>query len=295
MQLHGWYVSQMLSISNALSTIFSYACPVLLFSVEDNGDEVLQGLFDLSLNRNSTSLAEDFNTLVGTYLINISFMCTNGCESCYNGVCGLLEIAEENLQGTTKSNFTKAQILAYTYDIDPFATGRYYYRGCFDYTSGSTFDGKLCFGLDLDGVVIFDGPETCFITYDDVACTSCIVDSDTFCYVADCTNIDSSAMINSCNGTGFVGPFAFLEVLDTESDARRNATLGSCDVQTAPIAPIGSTPTAPVNSPMGSTPTAPVKAQTASTPTAPTTSGSAVLGVAVNALAFGIVMVMTYF
>jgi hypothetical protein len=273
----------MLSISNAPSTVFSYACPVSLLSVEDNGDDVLQGMFDLSLNRNSTSLAEDFNTLVGTFLLNISFMCTNGCESCYNGVCGILEIAQEESEHATKSNFTKDQILSYSYDFETFYMARYYYSNCFDYTSGSIFDGKLCFGLDLAGAETFDGPEICFIKYDNAACNSCLLDNSTFCYVADCTNIDSSAMIDSCNGTGFVGPFAFLEIVSPLSDARGNLTQGSCDVQTAPIAP------------MGSTPTVPVKAQTAPTPSAPTTSGSAGLGMAVNALVFGIVVAITDF
>jgi hypothetical protein len=282
----------------------------------------------------TASFADDFNTVFGTLYSKSAYMCANGCESCYNGVCGLLETTRESLIAYKKSNFTADQILNDQIVETPFvANFTLLLKNCVQYTSGTASNGQLCFGFNVGSVAdAASSQQMCNLEYGGVPCNSCVVDllGNNGCYVADCTNIDASAMIDSCSGTGFVGPFVFLEVLKNDNITGSSLTLGSCDVQVAPTAPIAPTPTeapvivptapvseptapvavptAPVAGPTASVakPTAPVtapsapvkapvKAPSAATPTAPTTSGSSMLGMTLNVVVFGFVTAATYF
>jgi hypothetical protein len=281
------------------------------------------------------SFADDFNTLYGTLFSSVSYMCANGCETCYNGTCGLLESTREDSISFRKSNFTTDQILNRQIDETLFANYTFLLMNCVQYTSGASLDGKLCLGVDIDNPAnTQNAQQMCVIEYGGVACNSCVIDfqSRMGCYTADCTNIDASAMIDSCSGTGFVGPFIFLDLLRTDVNATTDLTVGSCDGQSAPVAPTGppptespvavpvSVPTAPVSAPTAAVnetsapvtkptapvaspaapvkaPSAPVKAPSApvKAPAAPTTSGSAGMGVAWKLWVVGFLTTATYF
>jgi hypothetical protein len=83
-------------------------------------------------------------------------------------------------------------------------------------------------------------------------------------------------MIDSCSGTGFVGPFLFLHIL-SDVNATTDLTVGSCDGQSAPIAPTGSSPTvSPVASPIGLPVSAPTKPPVAAPTKLPSEAPAAV-------------------
>jgi hypothetical protein len=328
----GKYVERLVTVSIAIKMKFILTF-LLPFIIDSNRKELTAAFQALFLNR-TDSFADDFNTLFGTLYSKSAYMCANGCEACFDGVCGLLETTRETLIAYGKSNFTADQILNDLIVETPFvANFTFYLKNCVQYTSGTTLDGQLCFGIDLNNAAeATSRQQMCNLEYDGVPCNSCVVDlvSQEGCYAADCTNIDASAVIDSCGGTGFVGPFVFLGVLRNDNITGSNLTLGSCDVQSTPTAPTAPTPnkapvtapTAPVSEPTApvSEPTAPVsgptapvakptapvtapsapvkapvKAPSAATPTAPTTSGSSVLGMTLNVVVFGFVTAATYF
>jgi hypothetical protein len=79
------------------------------------------------------------------------------------------------------------------------------------------------------------------------------------CYTADCTNIEPTAMIDTCNGTGFAGPFTFLQYFFDNSAMVTNSTftVGSCDIVRSPTSPTGTMPTTSLpTTPMATTPIA---------------------------------------
>ena len=97
-----------------------------------------------------------------------------------------------------------------------------YFQDCVTYTSGQ--DGKMCYGIDLnlDSLNVMETEFDCFGSFNGENCTSCKIQfsagsilNETFgddtCIVADCTNIQAGASIDSCQGEGMVGPFQFLE------------------------------------------------------------------------------------
>jgi hypothetical protein len=226
---------------------------MLSLMIEDNRQEVTAGLQALILNR-TDSFADDFNTLFGTLYSRSAYMCANGCETCYKGVCGLLEVTKETSIAYGKSNFTADQILNGQIDSMPFISNfTFFLKNCVQYTSGTAFDRQLCFGVDLGNAAdATSSQQMCSLEYDGVACNSCVIDlaSVDGCYLADCTNIDASATIESCTGTGFVGPFVFLGMLRSDNINGSSLTLGSCDGQASPITSPVKVPTAPVAKPI---------------------------------------------
>ena len=249
-------------------------------NIDNNEKEISEGILALDVT-NLTAYVEGFNTLVGMAYNYYSYTCVNGCEACLaSGVCGILETAETYITEYTKSNFTIDEIGSGVFDETPFITNfTYEFTDCITYTSGTSATGKLCLGLDIDDPAEFLADESvCFMEYDGVRCNSCKLSFVGFeeCITADCTNIDASGMIDSCNGTEFTGPFVYLKTF--ESDVTNTTfTVGSCDLS-APTAPVAS-PTAPVAEPTApvATPTAPVTDPTApvAVPSAPVASPTA--------------------
>jgi hypothetical protein len=303
--------------------------------IENNENEVQGKLLALNTT-NITEFAQEYNALFGTAYASTEYMCTDGCDTCYDGVCAMLETMEESFLDYTETNFTAEDFLSgmVYLDVTPFTMNfTYAYTECAQYTSGTTLDGKLCFGFYSDPTLIaLDIP--CTLEYDDIACNSCFFprENELECYIADCTNIDASAMINSCNKTGFVGPFIFLGLLEVDNATSISLTVGSCDglsAPTSPTVPVTMSPTsndAPVTASMAPTPVdapvttptapisfvapvttpiaptavnspvkAPVKTSTVTMPTAPTTSGSSVLGISMNGLVFVFGTIAMYF
>jgi hypothetical protein len=288
--------------------------------IESNESEVQDKIFALN-ETNITEFVHEYNALFGMAYASSEYMCLNGCDSCYDGVCAILDTMEKTLMDYSEPNFTANDFIYGANDLSPFITNfTYTYTECAHYTSGTTLDGKLCYGVNADTSLIASINTPCILEYDDTACNSCFFpgENESECYIADCTNIDASAMIDSCNGTGFVGPFVFLGLLEVKNITSISVTVGTCNelsVPSSPTAP-GTTPTsgdvtatapmaptsmdAPVSVPIAPTSaTSPVKAPiqtpTVTMPTAPLTSGSSVLGVSVNVLVFGSGAIATYF
>jgi hypothetical protein len=262
--------------------------------IVNNRTEVTSALQALLLNM-TDSFADDFNTLFGTLYSGSAFVCENGCESCYKGVCGLLAVTKESSIAYGKSNFTVDQILTNQIDSTPFISNfTFFLKNCVQYTSGTISDGQLCFGVVIESAAEANSAQhMCNLEYDGVPCNSCVIDlaSTDGCYVADCTNIDASAMIDSCSGTGFVGPFVLLGVLRSGNITGSSLTLGSCDVQPTPIAPIAPSPIkAPVASPVEVPATAPTGSPITAAPMKSPSEAPSVVPTTLN----GIIVVPTF-
>jgi hypothetical protein len=107
-----------------------------------------------NVTNNTDSFADDFNALFGTLFSSTSYMCTNACETCYSGVCGLWDSTRKNSISYRKSNFTTDQILNRQIDATPFVSNyTFLLMNCVQYTSGISSDGQLCFGVDIDNAV----------------------------------------------------------------------------------------------------------------------------------------------
>jgi hypothetical protein len=210
--------------------------------LDENTDEIYIKLDALLLNpTNDTTFVDAFNTVLGTLNVDFALMCVNSCETCMNGTCGILELSEEYF-ASEPGNYTYDEIVALS---DQYFDLNSTLLNCIDYTTNGY--GKACFGLELYNIA-----NACDFKYNGVQCNSCVETSeDSACYIADCTNIESTAMINTCDGTGFVGPFTFLQYFfDNPAMVTSSTfTVGGCDIVRSPTSPtpIPSPISAPTN------------------------------------------------
>jgi ribosomal protein L30/L7E len=198
----------------------------------DNTEQINSKLDALLLNRtNDTAFVDAYNAVIGTLNVVSAVMCVNSCETCMNGSCGIFELSDE---------YVESELGNYTYDeivtgSEKYVESNYTFLGCIDYTTNGY--GKVCFSVEYyAGATVND--ESCYFKSNGVQCNSCVETDD--CFIADCTNIESTAMINTCNGTGFIGPFAFFQYIFDNSAMVTNSTftVGSCDP--APVPTSGS-------------------------------------------------------
>jgi hypothetical protein len=240
------------SLVGCSSTRIKHSTEILLvISVLDDNTEVIKSKLDaLLLNFfNDTVFVDAFNAVLGTLNVVSVLMCVNSCETCMNGACGILEYSEEYV-ASELGNYTYDEIVAGNkkyFDLD------YTFLGCIDYTTNGY--GKVCFGYEYYVTGNLDDA-SCYFESNGVQCNSCVeLLEDNNCYFADCTNIESTAMIDTCNGTGFVGPFTFLQYFFDNPAMVTNSTftVGGCDIVRSPTSPTGipnaTTPT--VNSAIG--------------------------------------------
>jgi hypothetical protein len=177
-------------------------------------------------------------------------MCVNGCEACVNGTCGILETSQSQNLFYNVGNYTYDEIIAS--EFDPFsgsADGNSTLSNCIDYTTNE--EGKVCFGAEYYGFDTDTPEDVCYFEYNGVPCNSCdILLND--CYTADCTNIETNAMIDTCDGTGFVGPFTFFQYFFDNPAMVTNSTftVGGCDIVRSPTSPTGTAPTASAPAPV---------------------------------------------
>jgi hypothetical protein len=227
--------------------------------VLDSNVDGLTSLIESLDQTNITALTDAFNDAIGKLIEGYDYMCVNSCEGCSDGLCGLLETSASQSVSYNVGNYTYEDILTGNFDFESdIANVTFSFLNCFDYTSSE--DGKVCLGVDYDSIPIPGADLPCFIEYNGVPYNSCVFSVDSAsgegndCYVADCTNIESTAMIDSCNGTGFVGPFTFLR-LPAAGLTNSTFTTGSCDIAVTPTAatPVASAPTAAA--PVEATPT----------------------------------------
>jgi hypothetical protein len=225
---------------------------------------------------NDATFVDTYNAAIGNIYSVFDYMCVNGCEACVNGTCGILETSETENLFYNVGNYAYDEIIAGGFDPNSSsAYGNGTLLNCIEYTTNEK--GKVCFGTEFYAFDTETAEDACYFEYNGVPCNSCVeMLEDGVCYIADCTNIEPTAMIDTCNGTGFVGPFTFLQyffdpapVFNTTLNATETNstfTVGSCDIVRSPTSPTGTAPTA-VTAPAAVAPSEAVP--TASLPTSP--------------------------
>jgi hypothetical protein len=220
-----------------------------------NRDEVFAAIGQLNPADGIGSFVDQVNALIGMLSSMSQYQCINDCETCLNNICGILETSSLSSTSNNIGNFSFQEIISGNFDVlSSVANATFIFSNCATFTGDS--GGKICFIIDFDTVPIPFADTACIIEYNGVACNSCVIPNADFlagsnCFTADCTNFDSSAMLNSCNDTGFVGPFVFLELLEAKNVSNSTFTRGSCNVPAAPITPTDSgTTSAPISVPM---------------------------------------------
>jgi hypothetical protein len=268
--------------------------------LDSNLEEVSTYLRTLFGNAtNDATFVDTYNAAIGNIYDVFDYMCVNGCEACVNGTCGILETSESKNLFYNVGNYTYDEIIASGFNqYSSSAYGNGTLLNCVDYTTSE--DGKVCFGTEFYAFETETPDDACYFEYDGVPCNSCVeMLEDGFCYIADCTNIEPTAMIDTCNGTGFVGPFTFLQYFfDPEpffNTTFSTFTIGSCDIFRSPTSPTGTMPTASLpTAPMATTPIAsPTSGAVAPAASVPT-SGSPGHIIAVKGVLLGKIMIALF-
>jgi hypothetical protein len=224
------------------------------------------------LNRSDIpTYVSSYNKLLGEISTIESYTCSNNCESCFlygtdtNKTCGLLSFESIISLQYLEGNYTFEEL---TNGVGGIMDARHYTSTCIDYIT-APYNGKLCVTLDLMGITSGNETVPCNFTYDNTSCNSCVIPPDYVqeCVLADCTNIDPNAMINTCEKTGLVGPFQYFGLLPTNESVVDNTTFtpGRCSDDGGSVS--GETPVAP---PVAALSNAPIDPKVTSPSTAPT-------------------------
>jgi hypothetical protein len=218
-------------------TISNHSHEILYFnSVLDNNFEEFSTYIGTLNLTNYTAFVDAFNAAIGNLYIVVDYMCVNGCAACINGTCGILETSESQNVFYNVGNYTYEEIIFGSVEFSGSANGNFTLLNCIDYTTNE--EGNVCFGAEYYGFDTETPEDACYFEYNGIPCNSCdILLND--CYTADCTNIESTAMIDTCNGTGFVGPFTFLQYFFDNIVTNSTFTVGSCDIASSPTSPTG--------------------------------------------------------
>jgi hypothetical protein len=186
------------------------------------------------------AFVDGFNEALGQLARSSEYSCVNGCESCFpddsgNTLCGIWETRQVMSVVNRPGNFTLEQILSRNITVDDtialVSNATFAFDNCISYTIHQS--GTLCVAVDLNSIPVEGQDQPCTITYNDVACNSCLITGDQACFVADCTNVDTGDQIDSCAAESLEGPFVFLRYLsDGFGNTTGNATItrGRCDV-----------------------------------------------------------------
>jgi hypothetical protein len=116
---------------------------------------------------------------------NNTLQCQNQCETCFRGVCGVLETSQDERRQSEAST-----------TVVPVAN----YSLCMTYTGGrAPLGGKTCFTYDAaaKNTTYPDGSKICEMSYNGESCTWCKM-YDGGCIRANCTNILADARVNTC-------------------------------------------------------------------------------------------------
>ena len=254
--------------------------PVCNCTKADNSASVFQDVTNPSNPTNVKGLVDAFNAALGNLAGSLVYDCVNTCATCFDseGFCGILETSENTTFSGSVGNFTYLDITSgfSDYSIDRFiAHTSDATESCITYTSGES--GRLCVRVQIDGIASAGADlsysASCNIEYDNTMCKSCtaqppLTDKAKGCIKADCTNINGNATIDSCAGTGFVGPFRYLKIVN-DNGANTTTTLGGCNGASVPAATTGDAPNG--SPPVGS-------ASTGSLPTGGAPAGSPFTG-----------------
>lgn len=213
----------------------------------DAGLDELSSLATNSFDGEDASLAA-LNKAISELQGNQEFGCVNKCEFCYQKmtatdtvVCGLLETSEQRLfEGSPGTNLTLQDVQSESFfDL---LSAQQLYNVCITFTKGYT--GQVCFSGSASTGAAFvangtqvnnDGVQrNCSVSYNGVACNSCILDaqtdSDEVCRIADCSNLledGADVMINTCEGTGTSGLFEIVQLF-TDVNSTDGFSAGQC-------------------------------------------------------------------
>jgi hypothetical protein len=259
--------------------------PMCTCDEESNEDAVTSARTALgeAISQNATtqevqSLLDAYNEAVDNFTSKFDYQCMTGCEACFDDLCGIVETRYESSEyGMSPTNATAEQIVGDTYQF-PY-TQTLYSSDCITYTKNES--GKLCVYSNVsyyssDGV---PASFPCVLEYNGVMCKSCEYQLMVRCGIGDCTNINPDANVNTCNGTGDVGPFKFLKYAARSVSSNGTISLGSCNASIPP-AP---TPTAEPPTNGAAPPTAPTPASTSGAATTMTGLRATLLALLVTA------------
>jgi hypothetical protein len=118
---------------------------------------------------------------------NSTLQCQNECETCFRGVCGVLETSQDERRQAEAST-----------SVVPVSN----YSLCMTYTGGRvpSIGGKTCFTYDAAAATNTtdpDGSKICEMSYNGESCTWCKM-YVSGCIRANCTNILADARVNTC-------------------------------------------------------------------------------------------------
>lgn len=176
-------------------------------------------------------------------------------------MCGIWETREAMSFANSPGNFTLEQILAKNVTTEDtvalIAKATYALVNCITYTLNQS--GTICSSIELKSIPVEGQDQPCTITYNDVACNSCFISGVEACFVADCTNINADAQIETCatddDESGLIGPFIFLRYFsgdfgnNTGSTATPAISRGRCNVPPVSAAPM-TTPSSGASAPV---------------------------------------------
>lgn len=142
---------------------------------------------------------------------NYTLHCQNECETCFRGVCGVMETSQkEGPEDSVVSNYSL----------------------CMTFTAGrAPIGGTTCFRYDqasAGNVTDPDGSKTCDMTYNGESCTWCRM-HENGCVRANCTNILQDARVNTC-WTAYqgIGQQFRLAALVNNITSIQQTQIGSC-------------------------------------------------------------------
>jgi hypothetical protein len=187
-----------------------------------------------------TTFVQDYNELMGSIYFNSVTNCTNNCEACFQGdtFCGILKSYDQFSYQFAEGSITLQALSRNSADaLTNFTLDSMSYTGsrCINYTK--SYIGEVCFGVVLTygggflTVDDFDSTDPtdaiCFGSYNGMNCNSCdFKDGDLDCIVADCTNVEPNALVDSCNKEGIDGVFVIFDaVLNNDESA---FSVGEC-------------------------------------------------------------------
>jgi len=218
---------------------------------EESNEDVLKELVESDGPKNISDIEpflEEFNALLGDLKGSSDYNCLNKCETCLDdtkSVCGVVQTVQSYYFGLAPGNFSftdlgslagagattqAAESFAEFVDELDFRTDL-----CFTYTKGEGLVGsRTCMSVQIDETQDPSGDITCVLSLDGKNCDSCTVTQDG-CIKATCSGDSSGGaistkqalVIDTCAGTGFDGPYQFLEFFQEGADVS-DLVVGEC-------------------------------------------------------------------
>lgn len=219
------------------------------------------------------SFLEDFNMLLGQLEGSSEYNCINQCETCMDEtkeVCAIVQTVQSYYFGLAAANFSFSDLASLSGGGGTGGNGTtgdgagglggadatetfaqfvdeldFRYSVCLTYTKGGQGlkNGRVCLSVQIDENQDPTGDIACDLSNNGVKCDSCKVTQEG-CIQATCSGDGSGEaiattrnafVIDTCAGTGFEGPFQFMEYLQKDANLT-TITKGECgDFDVPPI------------------------------------------------------------